>query len=120
MKLYQPVLFVGLGGTGCLIGAELERRLREEVCGQDGPDFARNREDALPYQLPNCLQFVYADVNQADLDRLPQRVVPGPQHVPAAGLTAHYVRSLVPKVDTYPEVALRLRVTSEQVVGPWL
>jgi len=26
MKLYQPVLFVGLGGTGCRIGAEVERR----------------------------------------------------------------------------------------------
>ena len=39
MKLYQPVMFVGLGGTGCDIGAELERRLREEICGPDGNDF---------------------------------------------------------------------------------
>jgi len=41
MKLYQPVLFVGLGGTGCDIGAELERRLREEICGPDGNDFRK-------------------------------------------------------------------------------
>ena len=42
MKLYQPVLFVGLGGTGCDIGAEFERRLREEICGPDGHAFAPN------------------------------------------------------------------------------
>ena len=54
MKLYQPVLFVGLGGTGCDIGAELERRLREEICGPDGNDFRRKRgqEGLLSYQLP--------------------------------------------------------------------
>ena len=93
MKLYQPVLFVGLGGTGCDIGAELERRLREEVCGPDGQDFRRHRgkDRMLPFQLPSCIQFVYADMNQAELDRLPHRVVPGPEHEPAAVLTAHYV-----------------------------
>ena len=41
-KIYQPVLFVGLGGTGCDIGAELERPLRQEICGPDGNDFRRN------------------------------------------------------------------------------
>ena len=57
MKLYQPVLFVGLGGTGCDIGAVLERRLREEICGPDGNDFRRLRakEGMLPYQLPSCV-----------------------------------------------------------------
>ncbi|MEO5878371.1 MAG: tubulin-like doman-containing protein [Streptosporangiaceae bacterium] len=120
MKLYQPVLFVGLGGTGCSIGAELERRLREEICGPDGSDFKKQREDALRYQLPDCVQFVYADVNQADLDRLPARVVPGPQHIPAAQMTAHYVRGLVPSVDTYPEVAMNLRLTAGRVVEQWL
>lgn len=121
MKIYQPILFVGLGGTGCLIGAELERRLREEICGPDGSEFkTKLREDALRYELPSCLQFVYADVNQADLDRLPGRVVPGPQHEPAALLTAHFVRDLVPRVDTYPEVARNLRMTAHEVVEPWL
>ncbi|MFI0370816.1 tubulin-like doman-containing protein [Actinomadura sp. 1N219] len=120
MKLYQPVLFVGLGGTGCLIGAELERRLREELCGPDGTAFQRLREDALPYQLPDCMQFVYADVNQADLDRLQTSVVPGPQHLPAVQRTAHYVCGLVPQVDTYPEVARNLRLTAEREVASWL
>ncbi len=122
MRLYQPVLFVGLGGTGCDIGAELERRLREEICGPDGTEFRRGRSRAgmLPYQLPSCVQFVYADMNQADLDRMPRRVVPGSQHVPAAQQTAHYVRDLVPLVDSYPELAVNLRLEAARVVSPWL
>ena len=122
MKLYQPVLFVGLGGTGCDIGATLERRMREEICGPDGNDFRklRAKEGMLPYQLPSCAQFVYADMNQAELDRLPRRVVPGPEHSPAAALTAHYVTGLVPDVPSYPELAVRLRLQAERVVEGWL
>jgi Tubulin like len=121
MKLYQPVMFVGLGGTGCDIGAELERRLREEICGPDGHDFTKKsgRGNMLPYQLPSCLQFVYADMNQAELDRLPDRVVP-PGHAAAARPTAHYVSGLVPDVVSYPELALRLRLHASSVVGSWL
>jgi Tubulin like len=122
MKLYQPVLFVGLGGTGCDVGAELERRLRDEICGPDGTEFqpSKSRAGMLPYQLPSCVQFVYADMNQADLDRMPQRVVPGTQHLAAARQTAHYVRDLVPMADSYPELARNLRLEAPRVVGPWL
>lgn len=122
MKLYQPVMFVGLGGTGCDVGAELERRLREEICGPDGNDFRRKRTGAslLPYQLPSCVQFVYADMNQAELDRLPRRVVPGSDYVPASALTAHYVKDLVPQVDTYPELARNLRLEAPRVTEGWL
>jgi hypothetical protein len=122
MKLYQPVLFVGLGGTGCDVGAELERRLREEICGPDGTEFMRSRakSDALPYQLPSCVQFVYADMNQAELDRMPARVVPGSAYLSAARLTAHYVRDLVPLVDSYPELARNLRLSAPRAVESWL
>ena len=122
INLYQPILFVGLGGTGCLIGGELERRLREEICGPDGTEFQQKRANSslLPYQLPSCVQFVYADMNQADLDRLARRVVPNKNHVPAALHTAHYVRDLVPQVDTYPEVARNLRLAAAPVVEKWL
>jgi hypothetical protein len=122
MKLYQPVLFVGLGGTGTDIGAELERRLREEICGPDGHDFRKNlgKDAMLAYQLPSCFQFVYADMNQSDLARLPRRVVPGPEHIPASALTAHYVTGLVPEMDSYPDLALRLRLQAEAVVENWL
>jgi hypothetical protein len=121
-KLYQPMLFVGLGGTGCDIGAELERRLRDAICGPDGNDFRRRsgKDALLPYQLPSCIQFVYADMNQADLDRLPRRVVPGPEHVRASALTAHYVTGLVPDIVSYPELALRLRLQAGHIVEGWL
>jgi hypothetical protein len=122
VKLYQPVLFIGLGGTGCDIGAELERRLREEICGPDGNDFRKknDKDRMLAYQLPSCIQFVYADMNQAELDRLPRRVVPGPEHIPASALTAHYVTGLVPDIVSYPELAARLRLEAEPVVEGWL
>jgi hypothetical protein len=122
MKLYQPVLFVGLGGTGCDIGAELERRMREEICGPDGHDFRKKlgKDSMLAYQLPSCVQFVYADMNSAELDRLPRRVVPGPEHIPASALTAHYVAGLVPDVVSYPDLALLLRLQAEQLVKGWL
>ncbi|CAM3951144.1 tubulin-like doman-containing protein [Nocardiopsis rhodophaea] len=122
MKLYQPMLYVGLGGTGCLIGAELERRLREELCGPDGTEFQQRRPggNLLPYQLPSCVQFVYADVSRAELDRLPARVVPGRRHIAAAEQTAHYVRDLVPSAYTYPEAARSLRLSAGDVVTDWL
>jgi hypothetical protein len=122
MRLYQPVLFVGLGGAGCDVGAELERRLREEICGPDGNDLREKRgmEAMLPYQLPSCVQFVYADMNQAELDKLPGRVVPGSEHFPAAALTARYVRDLVPPVDSYPSLARNLRLLATRETAAWL
>src|SRR5688572_22446855 len=107
MKMYQPVLFVGLGGTGCLVGAELERRLRAELCGPDGTNLQEmmGGKGFLPYQLPSCLQFVYADLSEDEFTRLQRRIVPGPEHLPAAERTAQLVRDLVPTQDTYPEVA---------------
>ncbi|RKT55393.1 tubulin-like doman-containing protein [Saccharothrix australiensis] len=121
MKIYQPVLFVGLGGTGCLIGAELERRLRGELCGPDGTNLQEllSTENALPYQLPSCLQFVYADLSEDEFTRLQRRVVPGEEHLPAAERTMHLVKDLVPRQDTYPEVARSLRLNAGGAVD-WL
>jgi len=122
MKLYQPVLFVGLGGTGCDVGAELELRLRDELCGPDGTEFRRKpgMDGLLPYQLPSCLQFVYADVNLAELDRMPGRVVPGSDHLAAAKATASYVNDLVPPEDSYPDLAVHLRMGAERETKTWL
>jgi hypothetical protein len=122
MRLYQPVMFVGLGGTGCDVGAELERRLREEICGPDGNDFRRQRHASrlLPYQLPSCIQFVYADMNQAELDRLPRRVVPGVGDIPAVAQTARYTSALVPALDSYPDLARSLRILARRETETWL
>ena len=59
-------------------------------------------------------------MNQAELDRLPRRVVPGTEHIPAAALTAHYVNGLVPDVASYPELARNLRLGAERLVEGWL
>ena len=122
MKIYQPMLFVGLGGTGCLIGAELERRLRAELCGPGGTDLQEvmSGGNFLPYQLPACLQFVYADLNEAELSRMHRSVVPAEDHVPAAARTSHLVGDLVPQHDTYPQVARSLRVNAGDLVADWL
>ena len=121
-KIYQPMLFVGLGGSGCAIGAELERRMRDAICGADGNDFRRRRgrESMLPYQLPSCVQFVYADLDRAELARMPGRVVPGPEHVRAVAQTARYVNDLVPHVDSYPQLAGSLRLEAARFVVGWL
>ncbi|GIJ48337.1 hypothetical protein Val02_52230 [Virgisporangium aliadipatigenens] len=122
MTLHQPMLFVGLGGTGCLVGAELERRLREELCGPDGTALVDLMvgKGFLPFQLPACLQFVYADLNEAELARLRTRVVATEQHAHAAERTLHLASDLVPPVDTYPEVAQSLRVNINEYVEEWL
>jgi hypothetical protein len=122
LKPSRPTLFVGLGGSGCEIGASLERRLRLEFCGPDGEELVRRPgfESMLPYQLPGCMQFVYADISQKELDQLPRRVVPGSLHIPAALATAHYSRGVVPLVDNYGHLARNLRLTIQDVVDYWL
>src|SRR5260370_28585717 len=114
MKLYQPLLFVGLGGTGCKIGVELERRLRDELCGPDGTDLQRKLQasNLLPFQLPSFVQFVYADLNEAELLRAKRLVVPTEEHLLAASYTDHFVQRLVPRYPTYPEVARSLRTNA--------
>jgi hypothetical protein len=122
MQIYQPMLFVGLGGTGCRIGAELERKLREELCGPDG-NALRDRmpgEQMAAYQLPGCLQFVYADLAEDEFGHIENRVVPDRSHLPAAEQTYTMVRELVPPYDTYPEVARSLRLSAAPVVEGWL
>ncbi|MBL7502236.1 tubulin-like doman-containing protein [Frankia sp. CNm7] len=124
LHIYQPMMFVGLGGTGCAIGTEVERRLRQALCGPDGSAFATRMQATnstyLPFQLPACVQFVYADLNEAELDRIYGATVPGAAHHGAASKTAHLVRDLVPQFDTYPDVAASLRLAAGEYVRSWL
>ncbi|MCK9896901.1 tubulin-like doman-containing protein [Frankia sp. AgB32] len=125
LNIYQPLLYVGLGGTGCAIGTELERRLRQALCGPDGRAFAERmgvhgNSGYLPFQLPGCLQFVYADLNEAELDRIHGSTVPAPVHHQAAARNAHLVRGLVPRFQTYAQVAGNLRMTAGEFVQSWL
>ena len=60
-------------------------------------------------------------MNQAELDRLPRRVVPGPEHIPAVGAHRPLRDAAWSRMSiSYPELALRLRLQAEQVVEGWL
>ncbi|MEV5894318.1 tubulin-like doman-containing protein [Nonomuraea fuscirosea] len=122
MRIFDPMMFVGLGGTGCRVGVELERWLRDELCGPDGMDLIRNFswQNYQPYELPSCLQFVYVDLNEDELNRTRRRVVPTEKEFPAAARTAHLIHDVVPKFDSYPEVARSLRATLGDHVKDWL
>ncbi|MFJ1927932.1 tubulin-like doman-containing protein [Streptomyces sp. NPDC088131] len=118
MKIFQPMLFVGLGGTGGLIGAELERKLRAELCGPDGVALSHLGGHA-PYQLPDCLQFVYADYSESDLQRLPQFNV-DPSLRAAYARTSRATHNLLPNFDSSPEVTKMLRASLREEVADWL
>jgi len=122
MNIYQPMMFVGLGGTGCMVGTELERRLREEFCGPDGRALTTrlSGQGYLPYQLPACTQFVYADLNETELGRLRSLVVPSREHEVAASRTQRVTRDLVPRFNTYQRVAQSLRTNAMDQVREWL
>ncbi|GHI02550.1 hypothetical protein AQI88_14450 [Streptomyces cellostaticus] len=118
MKIFQPMLFVGLGGTGGLVGAELERRLRTELCGPDGMALSRQSGHA-PFQLPDCLQFVYADYSESDLQRLPQFNVDRSLRA-AYARTSRATHNLLPNFDSSPEVTKMLRASLREEVAGWL
>ncbi|MFF8379407.1 tubulin-like doman-containing protein [Streptomyces sp. NPDC015661] len=119
MKIYQPMLFVGLGGTGGKIGTELERQLRRELCGPDGTDLVDGGR-RLPFQLPDCLQFVYADFSEGELLGYPQFRAKGAEGA-AFARTSRMVRDLLPTdFDSSPEVTRMLRVSLPEETRSWL
>jgi Tubulin like len=119
MKIFQPMLFVGLGGTGGLVGTELERRLRAELCGPDGTALVSGGR-RLPHQLPECVQFVYADYSEAELKRLPHMSV-DPALKPAYARTAQATHDLLPAdYESSPEVTQMLRAVLREEVARWL
>ncbi|WP_330113815.1 tubulin-like doman-containing protein [Streptomyces sp. MUM 178J] len=119
MKIYQPMLFVGLGGTGGRIGAELERGLRRELCGPDGTALVAAGRRA-PFQLPDYLQFVYADFSEAELDKLPQFSAKGVEGA-AYARTSRIIHDLLPTgYDSSPEVTRMLRVALHEETRDWL
>ncbi|MEJ8671221.1 hypothetical protein WKI71_31030 [Streptomyces sp. MS1.AVA.1] len=61
-----------------------------------------------PFQLPDCLQFVYADYSEADLHRLPQFNV-DPSLRAAYARTSRATHNLLPNFDASPEVTKMLR-----------
>ncbi|MFL6119606.1 tubulin-like doman-containing protein [Actinophytocola sp.] len=123
MQIQQPMLFLGLGGTGAKVGAGLERRLRAELCGPDGRGLLSDPwfETFMPYQLPSCLQFVYADVSVGELQQIWKEAVPGREHDEAARKTMHLADLAPVRLDDFAEVAEILRINiDDQNVIDWL
>ena len=119
MKIFQPMLYVGLGGTGGRIGAELERGLRRELCGPDGTALPGSTRRA-PFQLPECLQFVYADFSEPELDRLPHLSAKGTEAA-AYSQTSRAIHDLLPPgYDSSPEVTRMLRINMHEETSGWL
>ncbi|WP_371623088.1 tubulin-like doman-containing protein [Streptomyces sp. NBC_01116] len=118
MALRAPMLFVGLGGTGGLVGAELERKLRVDLCGPDGTAL-QHIGGLAPYQLPDCLQFVYADFSEPDLQRLPQFNVDSSLRA-AYARTSRATHDLRPDSENSPEVTQMLRASLREEVSGWL
>lgn len=124
LKFQQPMLFVGLGGTGCEVGAQLERRFREEICGPDGTRLSARSSYTrtyLTYELPSFLQFVYADLDGPDLAEKRRTAVPGGGHEIAARKTAQVMTDLVPpKLGNSRDVSESLRNSLGSSVIGWL
>lgn len=121
-RSFQKTLYVGLGGTGAEIGAKFEQRLRAELCGPDGRNLLRgDHRDAYPgfepYQLPDFVKFVYADFDQSTLNWLTEAPAVSER---VLHKSAVYLRNLSPPVESYPEVARRLRAGSPEYVSDWL
>ncbi|MFE4061419.1 SAV_2336 N-terminal domain-related protein [Streptomyces sp. NPDC059096] len=118
-RVHQPMLFVGLGGTGARIGADLERGLRAGLCGPDGLRLVSEGRRA-PFQLPDFLQFVYADFSESELNRLPHLSAKGTEAA-AYARTARVIHDLLPaNYDSSPEVTRMLRVALHDETHDWL
>lgn len=125
MEIYQPFMFVGLGGTGGKVGAELELWLRRHLRGADGETpIGGDTRRYLPYELPGCFQFVYADLDEREAYELRRQSAPPSnppgEHDRAIYRTAHVAANLVPVQRGYPEVAQSLRIAAEREVRDWL
>jgi hypothetical protein len=115
MKMYQRLLFVGLGGTGCEVGLQLEHDLRQEFCGPDGRTllertfFQSKAYEA--WQLPRCVQFVYADLSSAQLVQVHETVSPA-RSASVVGKNRTIIGNLLPVLHSYSAVAQNLRMAS--------
>ena len=118
MQIDHPIFVLSLGGTGGKFGAELERRLRQEICGPDGKKWIRETGlDREPHQLPSCFQFAYVDIDESDMKGLTE--APSDLKV-AYGRTRHTASDLLPALDSYSLVAQYLHTRAEEQVRHFL
>jgi len=120
LNINQRFVYVGIGGTGLLIGRELERSMRREICGPDGRTLKDNGglfAELEPFELPSFFQTLYVDYDQSAVKAQQQMLSPSSAVVDA---TATFVTSLNPSVPSYSDAAKHLRNKQPDIIRPWL
>lgn len=120
MKVYQRMMYVGLGGTGVKIGADIESSLRLGLTGPDGTDLVNQGgpfSSLQPFELPGFVRFVYADFDASELQALERDSGVDPLVHQRSAAT---LRNLVPEGQGYPDIASRLHARSVRSVENWL
>jgi len=89
------------------VGAQLEQRLRLELCGADGLARASNPAfggSLSPFELPKFVQFIYADFDERErrsVESASERFT----RSAAARNTATFISNLTPHQNSYAKVA---------------
>lgn len=119
MKIYRRMLSVNVGGIGGRLGVQTEHSFRTALCGPDGTaladgSFARSMG---AYELPRCIQSVYFDFDEADLENV-RRSTAG---IPAGVVDAtRQIVELAPTADSFSDAAEMLRINDRESVTTWL
>lgn len=123
MSFSTRFLYVGLGGTGLKVGRELERLLREEMCGPDGRalvSMGGTFANMEPRQLPDFVQTVYLDFSESELRSLQADLLPRAPEV--ARRTATFVGALGAAGTASTDVTRQLRTSQSvyEITDGWL
>lgn len=119
MKVYQRMIYVGLGGTGVRIGTELERQLRLGLCGPDGTLLQQThaRLDLGVNELPPYVRFVYADFDRSALSKAQSASGLDPQTWLKSSKT---ISQMLPNAQSSLEVGQQLRASQLSREFAWL
>ena len=119
MKIYRRLLLVGAGGIGGRLVVQAEHAFRAALCGPDGTaladgSFARAMG---PYELPRCIQSVYLDFDEADVENVRRSTSDLPPGVVDA---TRQIVELAPSADSFSDAAEMLRINDRESVSNWL
>ena len=119
MKIYRRLMLVGAGGIGGRLVVQAEQALRQGLCGPDGSaladgSFARAMS---PFELPRCIQCVYFDFDQADIENVRRSTAELPSAVVDA---TRQIAELAPTAESFSDAAEMLRINSRESVSGWL
>ena len=119
MSFGHRFIYVGVGGSGQTIGRQLEKILRDQICGPNG-NKARLNGGVLPelraFELPRFMQTVYIDFAESDLATTATTLHRDPKIVEA---TATFIHAL-PKFSASNQITNQLRTSENSITKSWL